>query len=195
MIVHEMGVVEYREAMESMRQIHRHAVEDGGNHLIVCSHPKIFTVGRDDKREWPVPVCRTDRGGSITCHSEGQAVLYFCFQAPNPALFFRRVLEVYDRFFESHLPPVRYEKRNPGYYIKKRKIASLGFRYSRGVSQHGVALNVDVDLSFHRLVAPCGIDGIEATSLRCEGVDLSMKEAEESLIDLVCEVFGESDEA
>ncbi len=191
MIVHEWGEVPYDEAMAQMRKVHRQAVEDGKNHLIFCSHPELFTVGADDKGKWDVPTVRSDRGGAITCHSPGQLVTYFCFQAAQPARFYRNVCEAYRLFFKSTLPAVVYKRKQPGFYIENRKIASLGFRYANGVSLHGVSLNVDVDLTLHNRVNPCGLEGIHATSLVAEGVTLSMANVKSTLQTQISEVFGD----
>ncbi len=189
-ILHDWGLVEYETARRQMDEIHEAAVRDGRNHLIFCSHPSVFTVGSDGG-EWPVPTVPTDRGGSITCHSEGQLVTYFCFQAPRPALFYRRVLRAYEAFFAELLPAVRYDKNRPGFYVANRKIASLGFRYRRGVSLHGVALNVDVDLAFHSLVAPCNLEGISPTSLAAEGVNIAMEDGTSILLAKIMEAFND----
>ncbi len=189
MILHDWGEVPYEEAMGRMRSIHKQAAESGDNHLIFCSHPEIFTVGADDKEAWEVPTLRSDRGGAITCHSPGQLVAYFCFQAMVPARFYAKVLEAYSNFFEEILPTVAYDKERPGFYIENRKIASLGFRYSSGVSLHGVSLNVDVDLALHNCVNPCGLKGVRATSLTAEGCKLSMDAAKALLRSQISEVF------
>ena len=189
MILHDWGEVPYGDAMGRMRGIHQQAVEGGDNHLIFCSHPDIFTVGTDDKNQWGVPTVRSDRGGAITCHSPGQLVTYFCFQAKIPARFYAKVLEAYSRFFEETLPAVTYDKKRPGFYIENRKIASLGFRYSNGVSLHGVSLNIDVDLALHNRVNPCGLEGIHATSLAAEGTEVAMEIVKTALQTQISEVF------
>ncbi len=181
--------------MEKMAAVHTQACEDGRNHLILCAHPPLFTVGYDDKGEWDVPVIRSERGGSITCHSPGQVVAYFCFQVSSPALFYRRVIRAYEGFFGEVLPQAVYRSDAPGFYVQHRKIASLGFRYRQGVSLHGVALNVDVDLAFHSQVSPCGLEGVVPTSLYAEGVRMTPGEAEEQIITHIAEAFGEVVEA
>jgi len=191
MKLHRWQEVPYTEAMDRMRQVHAEACRDGENHLIFCSHPPVFTVGTDTKRSWGVKAVPSDRGGSITCHSPGQAVSYFCFQVPQPARFYRNVLTAYEAFFTEVLPTVTYRKEAPGFYIENRKIASLGFRYARGVSLHGVALNVSVDLALHRQISPCGLEGIVATSLEAEGVAISVAEAENRLLACIAEAFDE----
>ncbi len=190
MVLHRWGIVSYESARDKMQKVHVLARKDGQNHLIFCSHPKIFTVGSEGG-EWPIATVRTDRGGSITCHSEGQLVSYFCFQARKPPLFYRRVLNAYRGLFDEVLPKALYDKERPGFYVGRRKIASLGFRYSEGVSLHGVALNVDVDLKFHALVSPCNLEGVVPTSLFAEGVALSMEEVESLLIEKISEAFDD----
>ena len=175
-----------------MDQIHTLARQDGQNHLIFCEHLPVFTVGPEGAGEWPVPTVPTDRGGSITCHAPGQLVAYFCFQAPQPARFYRRVVRAYDSFFSTMRLSARYDRHRPGWYLKKRrKIASLGFRYREGVSLHGVALNVDPDLEFCNRIAPCNLADVRATSLRAEEVQTTMEEVRKALLVTIAKAFGE----
>ena len=192
MILHNWGLVPYERARSEMDKIHEIACRDGKNHLIFCQHDNIFTIGYDEKKEWPVPTVKTDRGGSISCHSPGQVISYFCFQAPNPASFYRQVIKAYKNFFEAIEFPAEYSIANPGFYIENRKIASLGFRYRNGVSLHGVSLNVDVDLNFHSQVNPCGLEGIIPTSLKEEGYTVQIKDVENILLKNISGTFNET---
>lgn len=193
MIVHRWGILEYEKARQKMDTVHQQACKDGQNHLILTSHPAVFTVGRDAwEKEWHVPVVKTDRGGSITAHSIGQNVYYFCFQAPSPARFFSKVLDAYTDFFATFHDNITYDKKNPGFYIKNRKIASLGFRYTNGVSLHGVALNVDVDLAWQGQINPCDLEGIIPTSLHQESIMISPKSVDEKILMHILEHFDES---
>ncbi|WP_457603369.1 lipoyl protein ligase domain-containing protein [Nitratifractor sp.] len=191
MILHRWGLICYEEARKKLDEVHARACCDGQNHLILCSHPLCYTVGSDDPGGWSVPTIPTDRGGSITCHSPGQLVTYFCFQAREPIVFYRKVRRAYDAFFAKLLPSARYDTKHPGWYIENRKIASLGFRYRNGVSLHGVSLNVDVDLEAHNRVAPCNLDGIIATSLLNEGVLLDEENLSRDLVFLLSESFDD----
>jgi len=183
MILHNWGEIVYKEARVKMQEVHSQALKDGQNHLILCSHPNVFTVGSDEKYSYLVDVVQCDRGGSITCHSVGQAIFYFCFQVQNPAKFYKKVLTAFESFFMKYLPSVKYDKSRAGFYIQNRKIASLGFRYSNGVSLHGVSLNVDVDLDFHSQVSPCNLEGVMPTSLTNEGVALSLESVNAAMIE------------
>ena len=192
MIVHKWGEIGYNEAREKMQEVHQFAQKDGQNHLILCSHPNVFTIGTAEKESFDVDVIQSDRGGSITCHSPGQNVYYFCFQIKNPAQFYKKVLTAFETFFMKYLPEVSYHKEQAGFYIQNRKIASLGFRYSKGVSLHGVALNVDVDLDFHSQVNPCNLEGIMPTSLANEGVNLTQEAVNAAVVHFLEESFNDA---
>lgn len=185
MILHKWGELTYTQAREQMQSVHAKAQQDAQNHLIVCSHPAVFTVGSDEKKQFDVATVQSDRGGSITCHSSGQNIYYFCFPVLQPAQFYRKVLNAFEEFFMTNLPEVKYDKKNPGFYSENRKIASLGFRYSQGVSLHGVALNVDVDLALHSQVPPCNLTNILPTSLKNEGLLLTQKAVDEQIVQLL----------
>ena len=192
MIVHTWGEVAYEQAREMMQDIHSLALEDKKNHLICCSHPNVFTVGSDEKEQFCVDVVSSDRGGSITCHSPGQSIFYFCFQVANPVKFYKKVLSAFEDFFIENLADVFYDKKQAGFYIQNRKIASLGFRYSKGVSLHGVALNVDVDLDFHAKIPPCNLENIVPTSLHNEGVMLTQQEVNRQIVALLVKSFNDA---
>ncbi len=192
MIVHKWGEIGYNEAREKMQEVHQFAQKDGQNHLILCSHPPLFTVGSAEKKCFNVEVIQTDRGGSITCHSPGQNIYYFCFQANKPAQFYKKVLTAFKAFFMKYLPEVKYNKDQAGFYIQNRKIASLGFRYSQEVSLHGVSLNVDVDLDFHSQVNPCNLKGIVPTSIANEGIYLTQEAVNKEIVHFLEESFDDA---
>lgn len=192
MILHRWGEIEYVQARERMRSVHEKAQEDGQNHLILCSHPTVFTVGSDEKNQFDVVTVQSDRGGSITCHSSGQNIYYFCFQVLQPAQFYRKVVNSFEEFFMKYLPEVKYDKKNPGFYIENRKIVSLGFRYAQGVSLHGVALNVNVDLRLHSQIPPCNLTKIIPTSLKNEGLSLTQKEVDKKIVQLLEKYFEDA---
>ena len=191
MIVHSWGEVQYIKARQMMQDIHTKALADKQNHLILCSHPEVFTKGYDENKLFDIDVLQSDRGGSVTCHSRGQNIYYFCFQVGQAALFYKKVLNAFEDFFIQYLADVKYEKKNPGFYIQNRKIASLGFRYSQGVSLHGVALNVDVNLAFHAQIPPCNLRGITPTSLVNEGLKLSEDAVNKEIIRYIQKSFND----
>jgi len=175
MQIHNWGLIDYLEARAKMQNVHTQALHDKQNHLILCSHPECYTIGSDKnfQNTHNLLLIQSDRGGSITAHAQGQNIFYFCFEVARPALFYKKVVTAFENLFSTLLPEVYYDKKNPGFYLQNRKIASLGFRYKNGVSLHGVSLNRDVDLDFFNKIAPCNLEGITSSSLYAEGITLT----------------------
>ncbi len=193
MILHNWRVTPYETALKQMDEVHLRAVKEKKNHLILCQHPEVFTLGQDaGDKTFEVEALKTDRGGSITCDSPSQNIYYFCFQSSHPARFFSKVVSVFESFFECFLPSVAYDTKYPGFYIQSHKLSSLELGYREGVSLHGVALNVDVDLAFHNLVNPCGLEEVRASSLEAEGLKISCEAVDEEVIKNILRVFDES---
>jgi lipoyl(octanoyl) transferase len=192
MILYRWGGIAFEEAERDMRRLHGETLRDGENRLIVCEHPPVMTIGANETRDWGVATRRCGRGGSITVHSPGQSIFYFVFRVPRPARFYAYVVDAFSRLFAELHADIRYERKRPGFYIRNRKVASLGFRYERGVSLYGIAVNVDVDLAFHAQVPPCGLEDVVPTSLRAEGVRITQKALETKAVAYIAEVFGES---
>ncbi len=192
MIVHKWGITEYKEATIKMQKVHESALADKKNHLILTSHKACFTVGRDGwDKKWDVEAIKCDRGGSITAHGEGQNIYYFCFQVASAIHFFRKVVLSFKDFFDSLNKDIKYRKNNPGFYIQNRKLCSLGFRYKEGVSLHGVALNVDIDQSFHSKITPCNLHGFTTTSLANEDIHISCDEVNKIIVSEILKNFNE----
>ncbi len=193
MIVHQWGLTEYQQAVTKMYKIHQKAQVDKKNHLILTQHKECFTVGKDEwDKQWNVPIIKSDRGGSITSHSKGQNIYYFCFQTPSPPHFFTKIISSFKELFNQLDKNIEYKKENPGFYLQNRKLCSLGFRYKNGVSLHGVALNVDIDLNFHSQISPCNLNGIYTTSLANEDIHISCNEVNKIVISKLVKNFDES---
>jgi lipoyl(octanoyl) transferase len=152
-------------------------VQAGGpNRLLVLEHPPVFTTGRGGKEAFiPRSVkgadfYRVDRGGDITFHGPGQLVAYPILnlgtRSRDAAGYVRRLEQVViDTLADFRLEGRRIAGR-PGVWIDdRRKICAIGVRISRGVTSHGLALNVTTDLGWFDHIVSCGISGAGATSL------------------------------
>lgn len=191
-----LGRVPYAEAHALQTALWAHGTDD---HLLVLEHPHVFTLGvRGDPGHILVDpaavgaeVVRTDRGGDVTYHGPGQLVLYPVVSVPMgpdcvPAHVHRVEQVVIDALAELGLPAGRME-RYPGVWVdpqgpRPRKIAAVGVRVSRQRSMHGVALNVDTDLSWFERIVPCGISDKAVTSLWAEGIPAPMDQVVEALV-------------
>jgi len=181
------------------------------NYLIFCEHPHVYTLGKSGKAEhllldeneliekqatyYPI-----NRGGDITYHGPGQIVCYPILDLDN---FFTDI-HLYLRTLEEAviLTLAHYgliAGRYPGYTgvwfdadnENARKICAMGVRCSRWVTMHGLAFNINTDLSYFKNIVPCGIDDKEVTSLKRElNKDVNINEVKEILKHHISVLFG-----
>lgn len=179
--------------------------------LLLLEHDPVYTIGRSGRddhwgggedilRQSGYPVYHVERGGSITFHGPGQVVGYPIFLlagfCSGPKAYVRLLEEALIRTLAAWgLQGSRLEKW-PGVWIKigegaTRKIASLGVRIAGGVTMHGFALNVAVDLAPFRRILPCGIPGDQVTSMEAVlGHPLEGALVREQVVRQMGEVFG-----
>ena len=169
-----LGRVPYREALALQRALHAGAVSD---YLVLLEHPHVYTLGRNaDTAHLLVPPAEVgadleaaDRGGDVTYHGPGQIVAY-------PVLDLRaygRDIHRYMRALEQSAIDllatygIAGERRpgTPGVWAGGDKIASVGVFVGRWVTLHGIAVNIDPDLSHFDLIHPCGLVGTRMTSV------------------------------
>jgi lipoyl(octanoyl) transferase len=184
------GVVDYRVAWDEQRRLHEAVV--GGvepNTVLLLEHPSVYTAGkRTEPLDRPVdgtPVIDVDRGGKITWHGPGQLVGYPIVTLPDPVdvvAYVRRMermlMTACGELGLATLPgealPAADGIPRSGVWVPAdhqgpdRKIAAIGIRVARGVTQHGFALNCDCDLSAYDRIVPCGIRDAGVTSLSTE---------------------------
>jgi lipoate-protein ligase B len=161
--------------------------------LLLVEHPHVFTIGRGGKESnliclGDTPVYRTSRGGDVTYHGPGQLVVY-------PLLDLRSKLrkDVHRYLRTIELVIIRTlcdyglqaESKPPwtGVWIEKRKIASIGIAVRGGISFHGLALNVNTDLSYFKRIIPCGLTWAAMASMQKEiGRDVPMDQVKEEFL-------------
>ncbi len=188
LLVKDLGEVEYLEALALQERLLEAKRREGlPDLLLVVEHPHVFTIGRGGEESnilspEEVPVHRTSRGGDVTYHGPGQMVVY-------PLLDLRSKLrkDVHRYLRNIEMTVIRTlqgfglaaERKPPwtGVWIGERKVASIGVAVRRGITYHGLALNVNTDLSYFRRIVPCGLAWAQATSMRKElGRELPMEE-------------------
>jgi lipoyl(octanoyl) transferase len=176
------GMVDYPVAWDEQRRLHE-LVADGRapDTVLLLEHPGVYTAGkRTEPFDRPLdgtPVIDVDRGGKITWHGPGQLVGYPILTLPDPVdvvAYVRRI----ERMLiivcaELGLATTTVEGRS-GVWVPAdhrgpdRKVAAIGIRVARGVTQHGFSLNCDCDLTAYDRIVPCGIRDAGVTSLSAE---------------------------
>ncbi|MFQ5540587.1 MAG: lipoyl(octanoyl) transferase LipB [Candidatus Binatia bacterium] len=168
--------------------------------LLLVEHPHVFTSGRAGKEKnmldrGDVPFHIISRGGDITYHGPGQMVAYPLLDLRSTL---RRDVHVYLRNLERVLiqtvklfgisaksvPPWT------GVWIENRKIASIGIAVKKGITYHGMALNVSPDLSYFNRIIPCGLPWALVTSMERElGREIDPRQVKEAFIDCFAKRF------
>ena len=175
----DWGLLDYELALERQRAlVSRRQQEECGDQIVVVEHPHVITLGR--RRDAlanvvaasGVPVVEVERGGDVTYHGPGQVVLY-------PILKLRpdeQDLHLFLRNMEAGIivTLARYglaagrEKGKTGVWLEGRKLASMGIACRKWVTFHGLALNVNTDLSYFQRINPCGFESSLMTSVAAE---------------------------
>lgn len=159
--------------------------------LWLLEHDPVFTLGQAGKWEHvllpgEIPVLPVDRGGQVTYHGPGQVVAYPLFDLRRMKIGVRELVHrieqaIIDTLGEWNILAARRDGA-PGVYVGEAKVAALGLRVRRGCSFHGLAFNVDMDLSpFHR-INPCGYQGLAVTQVLDLGGPGSLAQVEDVLI-------------
>ena len=167
--------------------------------LWLVEHPPVFTLGRSGREEHllnpgDIPIVHTDRGGQVTYHGPGQVVIYLLLDLRRLNVTVRQLVSGIEqtiiRFLEEHNIAAEAKPKAPGVYVQGRKIAALGLRIRRGCSYHGLALNVDMDLSPFQRINPCGYAGLEVTQLKDLGISMDWNDVAGSLCDQLRRELG-----
>lgn len=182
LIPRTLGIVDYADTFAAQKAFTAQRGADTADELWLLQHPPVYTLGLAGKPEHllipsEVPVVKIDRGGQITYHGPGQAVVYLLIDLARRNLKVRELVSLMEQVMLDVLAShgVAAERRDgaPGVYVKGAKIGALGLKISRGCSYHGLSLNVDLDLSPFSRINPCGYEGLASTSLKAEGVTVS----------------------
>ena len=172
--------------------------------LLLVEHPHVYTLGRGGKESnvlapQDVPVHRTSRGGDVTYHGPGQLVAYPIVDLKSKL---RKDVHRYVRNLEkAAIETLRdfelaSSRRAPytGIWIEDRKIAALGLAVRRGITYHGLALNINTDLSYFDRIIPCGLTWAAVTSMAQElGREQNAERVKESFIRHFADLFGYDD--
>ena len=169
LVIRERGMMDYLSAYAEMRAFtaSRHARTP--DEIWLLQHPPIYTVGLGGRAlvrgEPGIPVERVDRGGQITYHGPGQAVMYVLLDLDRRGMKVRSLVQMLEesviRLLAAHEVRAHRKPGAPGVYVADAKIAALGLRVRKGASYHGVALNVDMDLTPFEAIDPCGYPGLQ----------------------------------
>ena len=180
-IIRQLGRQSYEPIWQAMQRFTDKRDNDTTDEIWLVEHDPVFTQGQAGKAEHillpgDIPVVQVDRGGQVTYHGPGQQVIYLLLNIKRRKLGVRHLVTAMEEAVVGLLAPhdiSAYPKPDaPGVYVNEQKVCSLGLRIRNGCSFHGLALNVNMDLSPFQRINPCGYAGMEMTdTARLNGPD------------------------
>jgi len=196
MVITDLGTLAYRDAWRLQEAAHNEVLAGGAERVLLVEHPPVITLGRradrgeggpvrevqhlvaspESLRQLGVELVQSDRGGDITFHGPGQVVAYPIVRLNDHGLSVGGYVRSLERAVIATLGDfglnARRDESAVGVWVDDpatgavAKICAIGVRIRRGVSLHGLALNVTTDLNYFNLIVPCGLTGRPVTSVR-----------------------------
>ena len=192
--VRQLGRTDYQATWRAMQAFTAARDASTPDEIWLTEHPPVYTVGlagrpehfpRDESPQPPIPLIRTDRGGQITYHGPGQVVAYTLVDIRRLRLgirqYVRRLESAIIEVLAAHDVAAYGKVDAPGVYVRlsaneEAKIGALGLKVRNGCTYHGVALNVDMDLSPFAAIDPCGYAGLKVTQTRALGIEADARQ-------------------
>ena len=202
-IVEDWGLIQYLEAFELQKKCVQNVLAGSEDHLILCEHPPVLTLGRMtdpnsllyQRREIEargVTIANVDRGGDVTLHAPGQLIVYPIFNLNNHGKNLKAYMEKLEELavdllknfgiLAISIPGKR------GVFVEasnqvQDKIISIGVGVRKWVTYHGLGINVNTDLSYFKLIKPCGLDVRMTSMQQLLGHELVMQDVKTSVIE------------
>jgi lipoyl(octanoyl) transferase len=185
-VLKRLGRVDYAPTWEAMRAFTKARDDATPDELWLLEHPPVYTVGQGARLpvlDNSISIIKVDRGGDITYHGPGQIVAYTLFDLARRGIKVKQFVCLLEQAVIDLIGP-RAERRPgaPGVYVDGAKVAALGIRVVRGRAYHGLALNVDMDLSPFSAIDPCGYPGLRVTQTRDLGITVTPEALAESIL-------------
>jgi lipoic acid synthetase len=207
LVIRDCGLADYRKILQLQYQLHKKRCSGQiPNTVLIVEHPPAITLGarqsankllanHEDLAQRHIDIVEIRRGGGATAHNPGQLVFYPILDLRDLGLgineYIRELEAVGTELLEQLGVRSKRRKGFPGLWVDGSKIASIGVRVSKSVTYHGMAINIQNDLSIFDLLVPCGLDGVEMTSVLKEtGKSHSMSDVKEELSQLLIRHFS-----
>lgn len=174
MLLKSLGMQPYTVVWEQMKQFTASRSKDTPDELWMLEHPPVYTQGQAGKPEHVfnpqnIEIVQSDRGGQVTYHGPGQLVGYVLMDLHRRNIGVKTLVCHLEKLLIQLLTeydiPAQTRTGAPGVYVQDKKIASIGLRVKNHCTYHGIALNVNMDLSPFSGINPCGFANLEMTQI------------------------------
>lgn len=199
LVVRRLGRQDYHPVWQAMHDFTDQRDDSTRDEVWLVEHNPVFTQGQAGKAKHllntgDIPVVQSDRGGQVTYHGPGQIVAYFLINLRRKKLGVRELVTDIENLVINTLKAYNIDSAArpdaPGVYVDGKKICSLGLRIRKGCSFHGLALNVNMDLSPFLRINPCGYQGMEMVQVSNLGGPTRIEDVEQQLIKELVSLFG-----
>ncbi len=180
-LVSDLKTMDYEACLKLQHAVHGARVEGLlPDTLLLVEHPHVLTFGRRAHEEnvlvtefalqqQGVTCIHVERGGDVTYHGPGQLVVYPIFALRKSGIgvldFVEKLEAIMIQVLKDYGIKGERNERNRGVWVESKKIGFVGIAVQKGISFHGLALNVDPDLKFFQLINPCGLKEVQITSM------------------------------
>lgn len=173
-VVKYLPTTDYLSTWQAMRNFTDRRMPDTLDEIWFLEHLHVYTQGQSGKPEHilnpkDIPIVQTDRGGQVTYHGPGQLIVYVLLDIQRRSLGIRQLVTLLEKSVIHLLSDFGIESKSrceaPGVYVNEAKICSVGLRVRKGRCYHGIALNVDMDLTPFSGINPCGYSGLKVTQI------------------------------
>ncbi len=175
-ITKKLGLTVYNNIYQNMINFTKNRNLNTHDEIWLLEHNKVFTQGRHINGKHfinsshDIPIMQTDRGGQVTNHAPGQAIIYCLFDLRRLNIGIKIFVSFIERSCMNLLKKYGIVshtiKDYPGIYVNNKKIASIGLRIKNGFTYHGIAINTDMNLSPFNYIYPCGYRDLKMTQIK-----------------------------
>ena len=190
----------YQDTLKIQESLREQVLNNASHeYLILVEHEHVYTLGKNANSSnilnKACDIIQTDRGGDVTYHGPGQLVAYPIINLKKRKIGVKSYVKMIEQLISNTLMYYGLETNVPiketGIWVEDKKIASIGIHVSRGVTMHGLAININTDLSYFDNIISCGIEGVKMTTIDKElGKKIAMNDIKKQLISNFNKIFN-----
>ena len=190
----------YQDTLKIQESLREQVLNNASHeYLILVEHEHVYTLGKNANSSnilnKACDIIQTDRGGDVTYHGPGQLVAYPIINLKKRKIGVKSYVKMIEQLISNTLMYYGLETnvsiKETGIWVKDKKIASIGIHVSRGVTMHGLAININTDLSYFDNIISCGIEGVKMTTIDKElGKKIAMNDIKKQLISNFNKIFN-----
>lgn len=184
-IIRNLGLQPYEPIWRAMQTFTQERTDNTQDEIWLLEHSPVYTLGLNGKMEHVlnpenIPVINSDRGGQVTYHGPGQAIVYTLLDLKRLQLGVRPLVTLLEQAMITTLAQfditATAKTEAPGVYVNNKKIGSIGIRIRRNCSYHGLSLNNNMDLAPFDRINTCGFKDLQVTQLADFGINIGTGE-------------------